>query len=186
MKIATFNINSINSINRRLPNLLAWLHEAQPDVVCLQEIKTTNEAFPVSALRTEGYEAVRQGQGSWNGVTILAKETMPILTRQRLPGDPIDKQARYIEAAEKHAVNDPAWLLRIRDAGASSGDMATTTSFYRRATELQPSNPNAALTYSWGLVSDGHTAEAAAALKTALAQTSGDNAIRVGVEPVSA
>ena len=96
MKIATFNINSIN---RRLPNLLAWLHGAQPDVVCLQECKTTNEAFPIAALRTAGYEAVYQGERNWNGVAILAKETTPVLTRSRLPGNPLDEQARYIEAA---------------------------------------------------------------------------------------
>ena len=96
VKIATFNINSIN---RRLPNLLAWLHEAQPDVVCLQELKTTNEAFPASALRAAGYEAVVQGERSWNGVAILARGTMPVLTRHRLPGNRLDAQARYIDAA---------------------------------------------------------------------------------------
>ena len=96
MKIATFNINSIN---RRLPNLLAWLREAQPDVVCLQEIKTTNDGFPLEALSAAGYGAVWVGQRSWNGVAILAKGTTPVLTRQRLPYNPLDEQARYIEAA---------------------------------------------------------------------------------------
>ena len=101
VKIATFNINSIH---RRLPNLLAWLHEAQPDVVCLQELKTTNDAFPFAALHAAGYEAVVQGERSWNGVAVLAKGATPVLTRHRLPGNPLDAQARYIEAAVQGVV----------------------------------------------------------------------------------
>ena len=94
--IATFNINAIN---KRLANLLAWLREAQPDVVCLQELKCTDDAFPHAALHEAGYGAVWQGQRSWNGVAILARGTDPVLTRRGLPGDPADVQARYIEAA---------------------------------------------------------------------------------------
>ena len=96
MKIATFNINNVN---RRLPNLLAWLHQAQPDVACLQELKAANAAFPAAALRDAGYGAVWQGQKSWNGVAILARDADPVLTRTALPGDPTDTQSRYIEAA---------------------------------------------------------------------------------------
>jgi len=96
MKIATFNINNIN---RRLPNLLAWLAEAQPDVACLQELKTADAGFPVAALREAGYGAVWRGERTWNGVAILARGAEPILTRRSLPGDPDDGQSRYIEAA---------------------------------------------------------------------------------------
>ena len=96
MKIATFNINNIN---KRLPNLLAWLRSARPDVVCLQELKSTDADFPVSALRRAGYDAVWRGQKSWNGVAILARGMEPVLTRNALPGDPEDDQSRYIEAA---------------------------------------------------------------------------------------
>jgi len=96
MKIATFNINNIN---KRLPNLLGWLRSARPDIVCLQELKSTDADFPVSALRPAGYEAVWQGQKSWNGVAILARGMEPVLTRRALPGDPNDTQSRYIEAA---------------------------------------------------------------------------------------
>jgi exodeoxyribonuclease III len=96
VKIATFNINNIN---RRLPNLLAWLHSATPDVVCLQELKATNDAFPETSLREAGYSAVWQGQRTWNGVAILARDNGPVPTRRHLPGDPLDSQSRYIEAA---------------------------------------------------------------------------------------
>jgi exodeoxyribonuclease-3 len=96
VKIATFNINDVN---RRLPNLLAWLEAAKPDVVCLQELKSTNPAFPASAIGEAGYGAVWQGQASWNGVAILARGAEPVLTRRQLPGDPSDQQSRYIEAA---------------------------------------------------------------------------------------
>ncbi|MGA8271965.1 MAG: exodeoxyribonuclease III [Candidatus Sulfotelmatobacter sp.] len=100
MKVATFNINNIN---KRLDNLLAWLAKAEPDVVSLQELKAEQGAFPVSALRTRGYEAVWQGERSWNGVAILARHQVPVLTCTSLPGNPDhqaeDHQARYIEAA---------------------------------------------------------------------------------------
>src|ERR671919_485237 len=96
MKIATFNINNVV---RRLPNLLAWLRAARPDVVCLQELKTTDASFPQAALSDAGYEAVWRGQRTWNGVAILAKGRRPVLVRDELPGDPGDTQSRYIEAA---------------------------------------------------------------------------------------
>ena len=96
MKIATFNINNVV---RRLPNLLAWLAEARPDVVCLQELKAAQAAFPLREIEAAGYGAVWQGQRTWNGVAILSRGTQPVLTRRALPGDPEDLQARYIEAA---------------------------------------------------------------------------------------
>jgi len=96
VKIATFNINNVN---RRLANLLAWLEAARPDVVCLQELKAEDVAFPKAALESAGYEAVWRGQRTWNGVAILARGAKPVLTRRALPGDTSDEQARYIEAA---------------------------------------------------------------------------------------
>jgi exodeoxyribonuclease III len=95
MKIASFNINNVR---KRLPNLLDWLREAAPDVVCLQELKTTDAEFPAEAIRQSGYWAVWRGQKSWNGVAILARWP-PVLTCSELPGDPTDTQSRYIEAA---------------------------------------------------------------------------------------
>jgi exodeoxyribonuclease-3 len=96
MRIATFNINNIN---KRLPNLLAWLEAEKPDVVCLQELKAEDKAFPIAAIQGAGYDAVWRGQRTWNGVAILARRATPVLTRRALPGDPADDQARYIEAA---------------------------------------------------------------------------------------
>ena len=96
MKIATFNINDVN---KRLGNLLAWLEQSSPDVVCLQEVKCEQKRFPAEALREAGYEAAWRGQRTWNGVPILAKGAEPIVTRTELPGDPDDAQSRYLEAA---------------------------------------------------------------------------------------
>jgi exodeoxyribonuclease-3 len=96
MKIATFNINNIN---RRLPNLLAWLKAAKPDVACLQELKCSDAEFPEREIARAGYHAVWRAEKSWNGVAILSRYGEPVLTRTALPGDDDDKQARYIEAA---------------------------------------------------------------------------------------
>jgi exodeoxyribonuclease III len=96
LKIVTFNINNIN---KRLENLLAWLDKTRPDVVCLQELKAEQQAFPARALGALGYRAVWTGERSWNGVAILARDREPVLTRSSLPGNPSDHQARYIEAA---------------------------------------------------------------------------------------
>ena len=96
MRIATFNINNVN---KRLQNLLDWMAAAEPDVVCLQELKCEDRAFPIAALEAAGYGAVWRGQRTWNGVAILARGVTPVLTRRALPGDPTDDQARYVEAA---------------------------------------------------------------------------------------
>ena len=95
MKIATFNVNGING---RLPVLLRWLAEAQPDVVCLQELKAPQDRFPKAAILKAGYGAIWHGQKAWNGVAILARGADPLETRRGLPGDPDDIQSRYIEA----------------------------------------------------------------------------------------
>ena len=96
MKLATWNINGIV---KRLDNLLTWLEEAQPDVLCLQELKCTRAVFPADALSRKGYRGHWVAEGRWNGVAILARGTEPILTRTELPGDASDRQSRYIEAA---------------------------------------------------------------------------------------
>jgi len=95
MKIATYNINGING---RLPNLLRWLAEAKPDVVCLQELKAPDDKFPEQALMGLGYHAVWHGQQSWNGVAILSRYGEIQETRRGLDGDESDTHCRYIEA----------------------------------------------------------------------------------------
>jgi len=78
---------------------VGWLEEAQPDVVCLQEIKCSNAGFPAPPLRAAGYGAIWRGQGPHHGVALLARNVDPIETRRSLPGDAADSEARYIEAA---------------------------------------------------------------------------------------
>jgi len=96
MKIATFNVNSVNA---RLPALLRWLHATTPDVVCLQELKSPQDRFPEGAISDAGYGAIWHGQKSWNGVAILARGEKPAESCRALPGDPDDLNSRYIEAA---------------------------------------------------------------------------------------
>ncbi|MEO5622110.1 MAG: exodeoxyribonuclease III [Dokdonella sp.] len=96
VKIATFNVNGVRS---RLAHLLEWLGREQPDIVCLQELKAPDEAFPIEDIHAAGYGAVWHGQRSWNGVAILARGKDPIESRRNLPGDPDDAHSRYLEAA---------------------------------------------------------------------------------------
>jgi len=94
MQIATWNVNSIKA---HLECAVAWLKEANPDVVCLQEIKCEDQAFPAAAFEELGYQAVVHGQKTYNGVTILSKR-QPEDVRRGLPGEADDAQARYLEA----------------------------------------------------------------------------------------
>lgn len=96
LKIATFNVNNVD---KRLANLLDWLGASQPDVACLQELKATDSEFPIVTLKKAGYGAIWRGESGRNGVAILARGGEPVVTRTVLPGDPGDKQSRYIEAA---------------------------------------------------------------------------------------
>ncbi|HEX7890038.1 MAG TPA: exodeoxyribonuclease III [Ramlibacter sp.] len=96
MKIATFNVNGIKT---RLAHLLRWLEREQPDVACLQELKSIDEGFPADAIRDAGYGALWKGQRSWNGVAILARGATPVEVRRALPGMEADDQSRYLEAA---------------------------------------------------------------------------------------
>ena len=96
MRIATYNVNGING---RLPVLLRWLDEQQPDIVTLQELKAPTEKFPRAAIADAGYEAIWHGQPRWNGVAILSRVGTPVETRRGLPDDPDPTQSRYLEAA---------------------------------------------------------------------------------------
>jgi len=95
MRIATWNINSIR---QRIEPLTAWLAERSPDLVCLQETKCLDEAFPRDAFEALGYNVAVHGQKTFNGVAILSKLKFDEVT-PRLPGDDEDDHARFIEAA---------------------------------------------------------------------------------------
>jgi exodeoxyribonuclease-3 len=100
MRIATYNVNGINA---RLPVLLKWLKETNPDVACLQELKAPDEKIPKQEIENAGYTAIWHGQKRWNGVAILAKTGLEIKETVRgLEGEPEDEQSRYLEAV----VND--------------------------------------------------------------------------------
>lgn len=93
MKIVTYNINGVRA---RIGNLVAWLQESQPDIVCLQEIKTVDEGFPRSEIEALGYNVETHGQKGFNGVALLSKLPFDEVNRG-LPGDDSDEQARFIE-----------------------------------------------------------------------------------------
>jgi exodeoxyribonuclease III len=95
--IATWNVNSIR---QRLDHLLSYLKEVEPDVLCLQELKCTDDAFPRLEVESAGYNVAVHGQKTFNGVAILSKR--PAEIRIGLPGDEDDAQARYIEAVVPH------------------------------------------------------------------------------------
>ena len=93
MRIATWNINGVKA---RMDAMLRWLAEVSPDIVCLQEIKSVDEAFPRLEVEALGYNIETFGQKSWNGVAILSKHRFDEVTRG-LPGDDGDEQSRLIE-----------------------------------------------------------------------------------------
>lgn len=95
MKIASYNVNGVKG---RMPRLLEWLGDEQPDVACLQEIKTGDATFPIEPLEAAGYRAVWHGQPRHHGVAILSRHELPMERRRGIPGDDSDGQARYLEA----------------------------------------------------------------------------------------
>jgi exodeoxyribonuclease-3 len=95
MRIVTYNVNGIKA---RLPRLLEYLDEQKPDVVCLQELKSSDETFPEAEIRAAGYGAVWHGQKGFNGVAVLAKGADPVERTRGLAGEPEDAHSRYLEA----------------------------------------------------------------------------------------
>lgn len=93
MKIVSWNINGVKA---RIENLVHWLRESQPDIVCLQEIKSVDEGFPRLEIEALGYHVETHGQKGFNGVAILSKLRFDEVNRG-LPGDDEDEQARFIE-----------------------------------------------------------------------------------------
>lgn len=95
MRIVTYNVNGIKA---RLPRLLEYLAEQQPDVVCLQELKSSDETVPTAEIRDAGYGALWHGQKGFNGVAVLARGCNPVERHRGLGGEPEDEHSRYIEA----------------------------------------------------------------------------------------
>src|SRR5712672_1306450 len=121
MRIATWNVNSIK---QRIDNLLAWLTERQPDIVCLQETKCLDEAFPREPIEALGYNVAIHGQKSFNGVAILSKLAFDEVTL-RLPGDPEDDHARFIEAV----VSTREGALRVASIYLPNGNPPDTEKY---------------------------------------------------------
>ncbi len=121
MKVASFNVNSIKA---RLANLTDWLKEATPDVVCLQELKCVDEAFPRGEIEDLGYNVATHGQKTYNGVAILSKLPLEDVSRG-LPGNDGDDHARYIEAVV--TVKDKA--LRVASIYLPNGNPVDSEKF---------------------------------------------------------
>ncbi|MGT2515429.1 exodeoxyribonuclease III [Sphingomonas panni] len=95
MRIVSYNVNGIKA---RLPRLIEYLTEEQPDVVCLQELKSSDDTFPEGDIRAAGYGAVWHGQKGFNGVAVLARGVDPVERQRGLAGEPEDEHSRYLEA----------------------------------------------------------------------------------------
>jgi exodeoxyribonuclease III len=121
MKIVTWNINGVRA---RIENLLHWLKESDPDVVCLQEIKTVDEGFPRLEIEAAGYNVATHGQKGFNGVAILSKLPFDEVKRG-LDGDPADEQARFIEAV----LSTPGGALRVVSLYLPNGNPIGTEKF---------------------------------------------------------
>lgn len=121
MKIATWNINGIKA---RIEVLIQWLREADPDIVCLQEIKSVDEGFPSAEIESLGYNVATYGQKGFNGVAILSKLPLEDVMRG-LPGDADDIQARYIEAT----VSTPTGVIRVGGLYLPNGNPLGTEKF---------------------------------------------------------
>jgi len=94
LKLVTYNVNGIKA---RLPRLLEYLTEQQPDVVCLQEIKSSDDTFPHADIEALGYGAVWHGQKGFNGVAVLARGQVPVERQRGLAGEDEDEHSRYLE-----------------------------------------------------------------------------------------
>ncbi|MCO4316386.1 exodeoxyribonuclease III [Phyllobacterium sp. 21LDTY02-6] len=121
MKIVTWNINGVKA---RIDVLKAWLRESDPDIVCLQEIKSVDEGFPRAEIEELGYHVETHGQKGFNGVAILSKST-PEEVNRGLPGEDTDEHARFIEAV----FSTEKGVLRVVSLYLPNGNPITTEKF---------------------------------------------------------
>ena len=155
MKIVTYNVNGIRS---RLPNLLRWLADSAPDVVCLQELKAPQDKFPEQEIRDAGYGVIWHGQTSWNGVAILARGTDPVEVRRALPGDPQDLHSRYIEGTVQGIVVGCLYLPNGNPAPGPKYDykLRWLERFLLHAQELVGSASPVVLAGDYNIIPTGH------------------------------
>jgi len=121
MRIATWNVNSVK---QRIDSLTAWLTDRAPDIVCLQETKTVDEAFPREPIEALGYNVAVHGQKTFNGVAILSKFKFDQIT-PRLPGDTADEQARFIEAT----ISTASGVVRVASVYLPNGNPINTEKY---------------------------------------------------------
>ncbi len=121
MRITTWNVNSVK---QRLAHLLDFLREAQPDILCLQELKCQDDAFPAAEIESIGYNLAVHGQKAFNGVAILSKYPLEDV-RRGLPGDEADVQSRYVEAV----VSRPDGAVRVASIYLPNGNPLGTEKF---------------------------------------------------------
>jgi exodeoxyribonuclease III len=121
MRIATWNVNSVKL---RVDNLTTWLKEREPDIVCLQEIKCVDDAFPREAFEALGYNVAVHGQKTFNGVAILSKLPFDDVT-PRLPGDDTDDHARFLEAV----VSTKTGVVRVASIYLPNGNPPDTDKY---------------------------------------------------------
>ncbi|MEM8552625.1 MAG: exodeoxyribonuclease III [Pseudomonadota bacterium] len=121
MTVATWNINGVKA---RIEGLTRWLEERSPDVACLQEIKSQDEAFPAGEIERLGYNVATHGQKGFNGVALLSKRPLEDVSTG-LPGDEGDEQARWIEAT----VSTENGALRVASLYLPNGNPVDTEKF---------------------------------------------------------
>jgi exodeoxyribonuclease-3 len=126
MKLATWNVNSVKV---RVDAVIAWLKAAEPDVLCMQEIKCTDEAFPAERFEEIGYNSAVHGQKTYNGVAILSKHPLEDVS-PRLPGGDGDDHARYLEAI----VPTGSGIVRVASIYAPNGNPIGSNRFTYKLT----------------------------------------------------
>jgi len=135
MRIATWNVNSIK---QRLDHLATFVKSADPDVLCLQELKCVDEAFPRSEVEALGYNVVTHGQKTYNGVAIISKRPLEDV-RRGLPGDESDEQARYLEGI----LPTSAGVVRVASIYLPNGNPIGTPKFDYKLAWMERLNAHA-------------------------------------------